>query len=132
MLRWARTTHVAQERVKDLRIAHAHDRRLVRIEPKKAHEPNRFGRGGLGRPPGPPQPRRGPPQPSAPHRWRTTTSYGEPPCRPCGTTSRKTNVRGWIGASGKPISGRRSNPTWRETERNGGSPRPRTTSSSGT
>src|SRR2546426_8260672 len=45
---------------------------------------------------------------------RTTTSYGEPPCRPCGTTSRKTNVRGWIGASGKPISGRRSNPTWRE------------------
>jgi len=53
MLRWARTTHVAQERVKDLRIAHAHDRRLVRIEPKKAHEPNRFGRGGFARRPMP-------------------------------------------------------------------------------
>src|SRR2546422_3388485 len=43
-LRWARTTGVAQERVKDLRIAHAHDRRLVRIEAKQAHEPNRLGR----------------------------------------------------------------------------------------
>src|SRR2546422_7002866 len=53
MLRWAQTTHVAQERVKDLRIAHAHDGRLVRIEPKKAHEPNRFGRGGFARPPMP-------------------------------------------------------------------------------
>src|SRR5437899_12622562 len=53
MLRWARTTHVAQERVKDLRIAHAHDGRLVRIEPKKAHEPNRFGRGGFARRPMP-------------------------------------------------------------------------------
>src|SRR2546422_8173126 len=53
MLRWARTTHVAQERVKDLRIAHAHDGRLVRIEPKKAHEPNRFGRGGVARRPMP-------------------------------------------------------------------------------
>src|SRR6266581_5744251 len=53
MLRWARTTHVAQERVKDLRIAHAHNGRLVRIEPKKAHEPNRFGRGGFARRPMP-------------------------------------------------------------------------------
>src|SRR5207245_11526995 len=52
-LRWARTTRVAQECVKDLRIAHAHDGRLVRIEAEKAHEPNRFGRDGFARRPMP-------------------------------------------------------------------------------
>ena len=52
-LRWARTTRVAQECVKDLRIAHAHDGRLVRIEAEKAHEPNRLGRGGFARRPMP-------------------------------------------------------------------------------
>src|SRR2546425_12908917 len=66
MLRWARTTHVAQERVKDLRIAHAHDRRLVRIEPKKAHEPNRFGRGGVARPAEALDLREGPPHQGGP------------------------------------------------------------------
>src|SRR2546427_11664538 len=73
MLRWARTTHVAQERVKDLRIAHAHDGRLVRIEPKKAHEPNRFGRGGVARPPAPPDPREG-----RPHEGRPAPGGGSP------------------------------------------------------
>src|SRR5207245_4306972 len=37
---------------------------------------------------------------------RTTTSCGEPLCRPCGTTSRRTSARDWIAASGKPKIGR--------------------------
>lgn len=52
-LRWGSTTCVAQERVKDFRIANAYDCWFVRIEVEKAYEPNRFGRRRFARSPMP-------------------------------------------------------------------------------